>query len=339
VAEAVSATGSPGGPGGLRVDVTGRGVRPGQNGSVSVPLAGTVAAEVVLADRAAHRTVRLQRGGHGWTTVQSHRTRSGGRATLTLPTVRTGSARYRVLVPAAGGRPVARSTTITLVVRPARRNAPPAPPVEAVVVPPAAAASADDAWSLLDTGRPGVALRWDPCRPVSYRVHLGDAPAGFAHDVADAVQQLAAATGLSFLDLGTTPYPGPTPTGDQAGWPADADLLVSVSDENDDPTLAGSVVGYASVLRASWSATDARIERAEVVLRDEYVVSAEDATTPGGTVDELLLHELGHAVGLGHSPDSTQVMYPELGHQTAPGYQAGDRNGLARVGAGGGCLT
>jgi hypothetical protein len=323
----------------LRVVITGRGVRPGQHGSVTVPLAGAVSAYVVLADRVAHRTVRLQRGGKGWKTLESHRTRSGGRTTLTLPTVRTGSARYRVLVPAAGGRPVTHSTTITLVVRPAPRHDPPAPPAGAVVVPPAVEPPADDAWTLLDTGRPGVALRWDPCTPVSYRVHLGNAPAGFAQDVTDAVQQLAAATGLTFVDLGTTTYPGPSSTGDQADWPADADLLVSVADESDVPALAGSVVGYASVLRASWSAGDARIERAEVVLRDEYVVSAEDATEPGGTVDELLLHELGHAVGLGHSPDSTQVMYPELGHQPRPGYQVGDRNGLARVGSGGGCLT
>jgi hypothetical protein len=336
-ATAVSATGSPGrSAGGLRVVVTGRGVRPGRHGSVTVPVAGSVSAKVVLADGAAHRTVRLQRRGHGWTTVQSRSTRAGGLATLRVPTARPGSIRYRVLVPAAAGRLVTSSTTITLVVRPA---APQDSPVEAVAVPLAAAPSDDTAWSLLDTGRPGVALRWDPCRPVSYSVHLGDAPAAFAEDVADAVQQLAAATGLTFVAVGTTPYPGPTPTGDQTGWPADADLLVTVADETTDPALEGSVVGYASVLRASWTASDARIERAEVVLRDEYVVSAEQATTPGSTVDELLLHELGHAVGLGHSPDSTEVMYPELGHQPRPGYQSGDRNGLARVGAGGGCLT
>jgi predicted Zn-dependent protease len=112
-----------------------------------------------------------------------------------------------------------------------------------------------------------------------------------------------------------------------------------VADETDDPALAGSVVGYASVLRASWTTTDARIERAEVVLRDDYVVSAEQSTAPGFTVDELLLHELGHAVGLAHSSDTTEVMYPELGHQPRTGYQSGDQNGLARVGAGGGCLT
>jgi hypothetical protein len=337
VAAAVSATASPGrAAGGLRVVVTGRGVRPGPHGSVTVPVAGSVSANVVLADRAAHRMVRLQRGGHAWTTVRSRTTRAGGLASLRVPTARVGSIRYRVLVPAAGGRPVTSSTTITLVVRRAPRQD---SPVDALAVPLADAVSDDTAWSLIDTGRPGVAFRWDPCRPISYSIHLGDAPAAFAQDVADAVQQLAAATGLTFVAVGTTPFPGPTPNGDQTGWPADADLLVTVADETTDPALAGSVVGYASVLRASWTTTDARIERAEVVLRDEYVVSAAHATAAGGSVDELLLHELGHAVGLGHSEDSTEVMYPELGNQPRPGYQSGDRNGLARVGAGGGCLA
>jgi predicted Zn-dependent protease len=53
----------------------------------------------------------------------------------------------------------------------------------------------------------------------------------------------------------------------------------------------------------------------------------------------LLLHELGHVVGLGHTPDSAQIMYPDLRPMSSAQYQPGDLGGLARLGATQGCLT
>ena len=51
----------------------------------------------------------------------------------------------------------------------------------------------------------------------------------------------------------------------------------------------------------------------------------------------VLVHELGHVLGLAHVTDTTQMM------SAAPGrgpieLGAGDRAGLARIGAGAGCL-
>jgi len=158
-------------------------------------------------------------------------------------------------------------------------------------------------------------------------------------DVTEAVHRLAAATGLRFVDMGSSDYSGTFADPDQHRWPDDADLLITVADEAAAPALAGSTVGYTSITPGSWTSTDARIDRAEVVLERQFVAIAPTGfgTTQAGTA-ELLLHELGHAVGLGHTGVAGQVMFPTLGSGQAPQYQNGDLNGLARVGATEDCL-
>ena len=48
----------------------------------------------------------------------------------------------------------------------------------------------------------------------------------------------------------------------------------------------------------------------------------------------LLLHELGHAVGLNHARYNSELMYPTISTSSPNGYAAGDLTGLALLGRG-----
>lgn len=316
----------------LRAQVTSSAQLPGR-GAVVVPSGSRVTMRIRLGrpGRTAHLQVRTQR----WTTVATARTGRAGRATLRIPTRSTGRSSYRVLVQTRHTAEVSRTVVVAV-----REPGPgtPAPETTQPADQGAGPTGPADAYTLFDTGRPGSVFRWDPCRPVRYRVHLGEAPAHLAAVVTRAVGRLSAATGLTFEELGPTAYTGSAGDPTRAGWPADTDLLLTVAGERDVPELAGAPVGYATLHRSAWSGADARIQRAEVVLEREYLRSGDPTGAEAGAVGQLVMHELGHAVGLAHSADRTQVMYPRIGGDRLD-YQAGDLSGLARVGAEGGCLV
>lgn len=60
----------------------------------------------------------------------------------------------------------------------------------------------------------------------------------------------------------------------------------------------------------------------------------------GVTWGRVILHELAHVVGLGHTRDRDQLMYPDTAQQTShtTDYRSGDRDGLRALGREAGCL-
>lgn len=220
-----------------------------------------------------------------------------------------------------------------------------------------APASASTAYSLTRAIDPSTGLsrvvRWAPCTVtatgththyITYRVDTAGG-AGRVRLVQRALAKVTAASGLRFRYLGRTTYVPHNavvhyPTGDSVVFDAaqerrrtGAELVVAWGRSN---MLTSAEDGVGTV---SWSgnySSQLRIVEAAVVMRTG--VHLKRGFTAGESVGALLMHELGHAVGLNHVTTRSQIMYPVIGSWTRAYYHAGDVAGLRRVGRPAGCM-
>lgn len=184
------------------------------------------------------------------------------------------------------------------------------------------------------TGEP---VRFDPCSPVSYVVNTTNAPRGAVEDVRAAVAKTSVATGIEFIFEGRTNEPvrvdRPLVQEERYGrrW---SPILVAWSPQ--DPALFRE--HSAGVATNSYAANDAgRL----VYVTGIVVMNASHELSPGfgagRTWGKVILHELGHVVGLDHVEDPAEVMNPSLVSSPA-NWGVGDLAGLRRLGSLAGCV-
>ncbi|WP_432507330.1 matrixin family metalloprotease [Kineococcus arenarius] len=254
-----------------------------------------------------------------------------------------------VLAVAAG---TAWAHTSGLAAGPAAGTQAPSPGHEAADAPlgqPAPLAQSSDAWRALHTQTDGTTpVAWDPCRPIHYVTRPDAAPAGAQELLTQAVARVSAATGLRFIDDGTTtegPDPQREPYQPQRYGDRWAPVLITYVSAAEVPDIAAAVIAQAGPVTitttqpSTWDRLSGRPGEPVAVyvsgaVQVDAAQVAEALTHPGGPelVRAVFEHELGHLLGLAHVDDPDQLMYPQTAEQYD--YAAGDLTGLAALGTG-----
>lgn len=179
-------------------------------------------------------------------------------------------------------------------------------------------------------------VAYDPCRPIKIVVNGRTAPAEGQRLLTEAVDRVSVVTGLKFEIEGVTDEP---PSAERNVFQRDrygnrwAPILVAWTDPKEFAELEGDIAGVGGSSWVETSSENVKVYVSGQVALDGPQLADLIDNESAESARSVILHELGHLVGLDHVDDKSQVMNPE-GDPDITEYQAGDRAGLARLGQG-----
>jgi hypothetical protein len=201
---------------------------------------------------------------------------------------------------------------------------------------PSLAPPGEGGYAFLFTHADATPVAWDPCRAVHFVVRPTGEPAGGRELLRWAFQQLHKASGLRFVEDGGTDE---APDADRPAFLPDrygdrwAPVLVVWSAPAESSLLSDDTLGRAGpVSFGRESKQDLRFVSGLAAFNGP-AIAQQLRTGDDNKARAVLLHELGHLVGLAHVRDPFQVMFDTNAYPVAA-YRAGDLRGLELLGKG-----
>jgi hypothetical protein len=195
-------------------------------------------------------------------------------------------------------------------------------------------------------------FRFNPCQKVNYRINAEDVGPEAKPLIKAGLAQVTWATGIKFRYVGKTKLI-PYNMGKRKHYPRGTNLVIAFATHAEVPDFdRRTAAGFGgpqwvraardSQGRRAWMTTEAGVTLSTDYWNTGFAHSYLDNTR--ATIGELIIHELGHAVGLDHVPSAAQEIMNGRGYYRYPDgyykglYNLGDLNGLSKVGLKQGCL-
>ncbi|MEO5778267.1 MAG: matrixin family metalloprotease [Arthrobacter oryzae] len=194
-------------------------------------------------------------------------------------------------------------------------------------------ATASAAYSFLATNPDGSPVGYSPCRPLHYVVNSELEPADAERLVEDSIDTISRATGIKFINDGPTdetPSPSRDPYQKDTYGDRWAPLLIVWTTPEAAPQLGGTVIGTGGSTHFSFGDGPKSFVTGSLELDAPQIARDLGRADGAAYATAVILHELGHVMGLDHVQDPAQLMYREIG--TPDGFAAGDLNGLYELG-------
>lgn len=178
------------------------------------------------------------------------------------------------------------------------------------------------AWRPIGGSRANPA-RWGTCR-IGYRVNERRMPTTGLADLHEAMRRVTQVSGIRFRYQGTisaVPHRG-------YGGPGLNKIVVAWAPPKNSGGLLYPGVGGVGGTAQSGN----RLLTGYVLMNTQYTATADPGFGDGSPLGLVLMHELGHVVGLDHSPDRRQIMYGSS-YLPASVWGAADLRGLRKLGS------